>query len=375
MKASSPTQRFPHRSRLSVAITLALISTGTCLSPAIAHAAPETHKAPASAPNNPVLTTEDELQQKFDLLYLNYETLDAWAKYPFTKNPDPFKSHFFVGLVDGNSVSPFTKFQVENWRTPHLAGEPSVSDVDPMNFSISNLENKTDTEQTLTSSAFSQSVTNGVDTATTHGWKVGGSVETSAAFEIPFVGKTGVKLTVSGEYNGSTSETQHRSTTEAYTAPAQNIKVPPHATARVSALISRAQVTGTVTRSLPFTSTTGLCRTDEAYKAGPCDTVSWHVGDWFFRNEPKDQKQMLVDVLDYVKEHPTDEHDLGFPNPRFDNVSYDPTTGKGSLDGAATFKAVVGTEFNVKVDIVSDTTGQPISAYVIPDNGSTVKMY
>lgn len=142
------------------------------------------------------------------------------------------------------TVHPKTNtFKLNNTKVT-LVGTPQI-DYDggeTVYIGRSILTNSSSQEQTLTTQSFSESVQDVVTTTTTHA--VGTSVNASANFQVPFVGKTGLSLTSSYNFSRATTNTNARTVT--HTVEAQKIAVPANTTVEVSVVLKKAKITGNV---------------------------------------------------------------------------------------------------------------------------------
>ncbi|MDO6632227.1 ETX/MTX2 family pore-forming toxin [Bacillus thuringiensis] len=82
--------------------------------------------------------------------------------------------------------------------------------------------NTTNQEQTYTTASYTHTFTNSVSTTVSNGFSVGGK---TTIFKIPYVLPNGIDI--SPTINASTAETTTTTDTKTFTAPSQNVKVPP----------------------------------------------------------------------------------------------------------------------------------------------------
>lgn len=121
-------------------------------------------------------------------------------------------------------------------------GSPIITDSENIFLGRNILNNVTDQEQTLSTSAFERTIENSVTHSTTHGFNLG--VTASAKFKVPFVGETGMETTV--EYNFSDTSSNTTSESYTYTAPPQNIIVPAHSSVEVIVRLNTVKAKGNV---------------------------------------------------------------------------------------------------------------------------------
>ncbi|AYB41075.1 ETX/MTX2 family pore-forming toxin [Brevibacillus laterosporus] len=106
-------------------------------------------------------------------------------------------------------------------------------------------ENTTNETQKFSTAKYTKSVTESIATATTKGFKVGGSGDGSNIFTIPLLLNNGIKI--NGEFNSSTTETQTKSETKTIEASAQTVEVPPHKKYKADVVLEQRNFWGDVT--------------------------------------------------------------------------------------------------------------------------------
>ncbi|MGR5997901.1 ETX/MTX2 family pore-forming toxin [Bacillus cereus] len=99
-------------------------------------------------------------------------------------------------------------------------------------------ENNSDQTQKFSTAKYTKSVVETTTTATTKGFKVGGS----SKFTIPLIFKN--DTTVNAEFNSSSTETQTKSETKTIEASPQPVEVPPHKKYKVDVILEQKQFLG-----------------------------------------------------------------------------------------------------------------------------------
>ena len=126
--------------------------------------------------------------------------------------------------------------------TVEQAGKPTIDYQETVYIGHSTLHNYSNTEQTLTTQSFSETVTDTVSTSTTHA--VGTSVTASSNFQIPFVGETGIAITASYDFSQNKTNTNSKAVTT--TGEPQRVIVPANGTVEVDVYLRKASVKGDV---------------------------------------------------------------------------------------------------------------------------------
>ncbi|WP_094701865.1 ETX/MTX2 family pore-forming toxin [Brevibacillus laterosporus] len=153
--------------------------------------------------------------------------------------------------------------KIESWPTLTFGSRPDSVET-KVNFSITGTENKlnfdskiveyvgenifentTEQSQKFSTAKYTKSVTESIATATTKGFKVGGSGDGSNIFTIPLLLNNGIKI--NGEFNSSTTETETKSETRSIEASAQSIEVPPHKKYKADVVLEQRNFWGDVT--------------------------------------------------------------------------------------------------------------------------------
>ncbi|MED1640868.1 ETX/MTX2 family pore-forming toxin [Bacillus thuringiensis] len=105
-------------------------------------------------------------------------------------------------------------------------------------------KNTSDVTQKFSTAKYTKTVTESVATATTKGFKVGGSGDGSNIFTIPLLLNNGIKI--NAEFNASTTETKTKSEAIALEAPAQSIEVPAHKTFKADVVLEQRNFWGDI---------------------------------------------------------------------------------------------------------------------------------
>lgn len=139
------------------------------------------------------------------------------------------------------------------------------------------LTNKFDEAKPMSSSEFTKTISVSNSTATTTGWKIGTGTKVSGEISIG-VGKIGAEVSVTTEYNSSTTDQVTKTTTDTYTASPQKFTVPAHSSARITAYLSLGSAAGTYTTYTPL---------------NPDGKINWAM-----TSTCGDQRNVRVDSLD-----------------------------------------------------------------------------
>ncbi|OUA92412.1 ETX/MTX2 family pore-forming toxin [Bacillus thuringiensis] len=125
-------------------------------------------------------------------------------------------------------------------------GKPSTS----IYMGTTNLSHSGGTsEQTYYSQSFSKAVTSTVSATTTHGAKVG--AKAGAKLKVPLVAEANLEL--NAEYNFASAGTTTSTETVTYTVPSQPVKLKPDESAKVTANLKMANVSGEVRLRTTYT--------------------------------------------------------------------------------------------------------------------------
>lgn len=339
---------------LGLAAVLATGSTAYAASPTMDAANPTAYQDGGA-----LFSDEEALKVTLNGALTNYMHLHVKNGNPTAKMRKDFK------WLQNGWLKAQTRLNISNYSLADVTGPVQQTDVQPVNFLVSTLRNDGPQEQTLTSAEFAKQVTDTVTTTTTHGWKVGTATEVSAEFKVEFVAKLGGKISLSAEYNGSRAVANTKTTTQTITASRQ-VKVPAGQTAVVEGVLSQTQVTGQVAGKRNFTSETTLMYPKDA------DAGRWvpQAQEWGVFNT----LMSLAYVPAYMSNYPSDvqQMELGFRVP--DNVTYDGSSDQATMNSKGTFQAIAGTGFDLRVTFKDNNTGQPVSDFVIPNDGETVKV-
>ncbi|APC96725.1 ETX/MTX2 family pore-forming toxin [Francisella frigiditurris] len=173
------------------------------------------------------------------MLQIKPETLELWKG----REVEIYGQSIFDWLIDT-----LTPTFISN-------NDLKLSDDKSIYAGFSELNNPTDTPTLLLTDGFEHTETNTTSTTTTSGWENSTGVTTKAEFSIPFIGKGGVEITVSGTWSGSTSDTVTHSETISYISPPQRITVNPWERAELIVYLHKVQIDGTYHFSIPLTGT------------------------------------------------------------------------------------------------------------------------
>ncbi|MCX4775438.1 ETX/MTX2 family pore-forming toxin [Streptomyces sp. NBC_01264] len=125
--------------------------------------------------------------------------------------------------------------------TVKQVGETVATLGDTLFFGTATLTNNGDMEQTLRSQSFAKTITNSLSTSVTRGIETG--VKVTAGFNFLVKGEAEFHQAIT--YSDTTMQTSTEA--EIYTLPAQNIKVPAHTQATVTARLQRVTSSGNLT--------------------------------------------------------------------------------------------------------------------------------
>lgn len=243
-----------------------------------------------------------------------------------------FKNGSFMGIGGFNGD---TSFEFKDAKVTQ-DGDPTIQNQEKLYVGTNNLKNDTDVEQTLTTTSFSKAYATTTSSTVTNGYQVGASAK--AGFSIPLIGSTDITLSTS--YNFSTSKTNTNSETITYTASPQNIKVPPHTTAKVTVNLDTLKIGGDVKLS-----GTGF-GTMKKVNIGTLMNGSVVTYDNYD-----------IPCSEFLK-----DWELGKKIKMFtDNT---PITNQGDgtfyLDGAGKYEAAYGSDFNVDVQFVDNVSNKTV---------------
>ncbi|WP_184491653.1 ETX/MTX2 family pore-forming toxin [Streptomyces sp. I6] len=259
--------------------------------------------APASAAEPSIVSLNDVLREQ-------------------TGYPDRHPNGLWYGFTTNKLVS------TESTVSP--AGEPSVSLGNTVYVGTSTLQNTTDSPLTLSTQSFSQAVTDSFTTTVTHG--VGTSSKISATFKLSDVLSLGSEVTTTYSFSKATAETA--TTTNTYTAPQQNIVVPPHTTATVNVNLKQLKATGEVDLSTKLSGTTQVASChDEACTIGVIPLNNTKLDLYETINQAQSSKKTM----------------RGTPTPALPAGFYLTNDKKLGFEGTGTYSATYGADFDVKV--------------------------
>ncbi|WP_184491197.1 ETX/MTX2 family pore-forming toxin [Streptomyces sp. I6] len=237
--------------------------------------------------------------------------------------------------VDGIWRGFTTDRLVSTDSTVSPVGEPSLSLGDTVYMGTSTLKNTTDSTVTMSTQVFSQAVTDSLTTTVTHG--VGTAAKVSAAFKLSDVLSVGGDVTTTYSFSKATSQTA--TTTNTYTAPQQNIAVPPHTNAIVNVNLKRIKATGKVDISTKLSGHAAWVPCQDR-KNDPCLT------DAYYTSPSMDG----VDLYNTINQAQSSKKTLrGTPTPALPAGFYLTNDKKLGFEGTGTYSANYGADLEVKV--------------------------
>lgn len=145
-------------------------------------------------------------------------------------------------------VDPLTPTFIQN-------NDLKISDDKTIYAGVAELVNPSDKITLELTDSYTLSETNTTSTTTTSGWEVSTGVTTKSEFSIPFIGKTGLEITVSGTWSGNTSDTITHTETISYTSPSQRVELDPWTRAVVEVFLNKVEIDGTYNFTIPLTGT------------------------------------------------------------------------------------------------------------------------
>lgn len=215
-------------------------------------------------------------------------------------------------------------------------GDAVVTDYSLLDISTTTLKNTSDIQQTMQSSSYSKTVTNGSTSTITNGWEVGGEVAIASPVLIKLI-VGGLNIKINAKYNGNYQSSTTNSETVTYTAPSQNILIPPHSAAKILVTF------GMATYSAKFNFS------EQAKGVAYVDGVVFNDSNEVLPHIMNGNHYGSVDIYSVFA------NATSWNNPQIKLSPKDPITGTGSIlfTGLGTVSGVSGTGFNVSIEIVA----------------------
>lgn len=265
-----------------------------------------------AAQQNPIPVPIEEVKGLQDL-WLNSNTLKEPLAYLIGSTPSDLsnlnfnflyykKPSYSVDVIKNNEGKPSTSVYMGTTNLSHSGGT---------------------SEQTYYSQSFSKAVTSTVTTTTTHGAKVG--AKAGAKLQVPLVGETSVEL--NGEYNFAKAGSHTNTETVTYTVPSQPVKLKPDESAKVTANLKMANVSGEVRLRTTYTGEVQSTFNVNTQYGPMQDSDTTGLGEW------------MKTLLNFDEEL---KNNWAF-SPAYASVAYQ--------DGKGTYDATYGTILDVHVEI------------------------